>query len=134
MTIYINNYSKNVLWMKMMCKDSVEDTKKDDIILATKRLKLLTAAAAAAKSFQSCPTLCDPRDGSPPGSPIPGVLQARTLEWVAFLCHSPFPSNKCSSNQTPTQSSRSSLRGTFPNWFPDWLAGLLTSSVSSFSC
>ena len=39
------------------------------------------AAAAAAKSLQSCPTLCDPRDGSPPGSPIPRILQARTLEW-----------------------------------------------------
>ena len=44
-------------------------------------------AAAAAKSLQSCPTLCDPRDGSPPGSPVPGILQARTLEWVAIaLC------------------------------------------------
>ena len=42
------------------------------------------AAAAASKSLQSCPTLCDPRDGSPPGSPVPGVLQARTLEWVAI--------------------------------------------------
>ena len=42
------------------------------------------AAAAAAKSLQSCPTLCDPLDGSPPGSPIPGILQARTLEWVAI--------------------------------------------------
>ena len=42
------------------------------------------AAAAAAKSLQSCPTLCDPRDGSPPGYPIPGILQARTLEWVAI--------------------------------------------------
>ena len=42
------------------------------------------AAAAAAKSLQSCPTLCDARDGSPPGSPIPGILQARTLEWVAI--------------------------------------------------
>ena len=42
------------------------------------------AAAAAAKSLQLCPTLCDPIDGSPPGSPIPGILQARTLEWVAF--------------------------------------------------
>ena len=39
---------------------------------------------AAAKSLQSCPTLCDPKDGSPPGSPIPGILQARTLEWVAI--------------------------------------------------
>ena len=43
----------------------------------------LYAAAAAAKSLQSCPTLCDPMDGSPPGSPILGILQARTLEWVA---------------------------------------------------
>jgi len=42
------------------------------------------AAAAAAKSLQSCPTLCNPRDDSPPGSPIPGILQARTLEWVAI--------------------------------------------------
>ena len=41
-------------------------------------------AAAAAKSLQSCPTLCDPIDGSPLGSPIPGILQARTLEWVAI--------------------------------------------------
>ena len=40
--------------------------------------------AAAAKSLQSCPTLCDPRDGSPPGSPVPGIFQARTLEWVAI--------------------------------------------------
>ena len=43
-----------------------------------------TAAAAAAKSLQSCPTLYDPIDGSPPGSAIPGILQARTLEWVAI--------------------------------------------------
>ena len=40
------------------------------------------AAATAAKSLQSCPTLCDPTDDSPPGSPVPGVLQARTQEWV----------------------------------------------------
>ena len=43
-----------------------------------------TAAATAAKSLQLCPTLCDPIDGSPPGSPIPGILQARTLEGVAI--------------------------------------------------
>ena len=42
------------------------------------------AAAAAAVLLQSCPTLCDPIDGSPPGSPVPGILQARTLEWVAI--------------------------------------------------
>ena len=41
-------------------------------------------AAAVAKSLQSCPTLCDPIDSSPPGSPVPGILQARTLEWVAI--------------------------------------------------
>ena len=45
---------------------------------------LLLIAAAAAKSLQSCLTLCDPIDGSPPDSPIPGILQARTLEWVAI--------------------------------------------------
>ena len=44
----------------------------------------ITAAAAAAKSLQSCLTLCDPIDGSPSGSPVPGILQARTLEWVAI--------------------------------------------------
>ena len=42
------------------------------------------AAAAAPKSLQSCPTLCDPRDGSPPGSSVPGIFQARILEWVAI--------------------------------------------------
>ena len=46
-----------------------------------------SAAAAAAKSLQSCPTLCDPRDSSPPGSPVPGILQARTMEWGA-ICFS----------------------------------------------
>ena len=44
----------------------------------------VAAAAAAAKSLQSCPTLCDPIDGSPRGSPVPEILQARTLEWVAI--------------------------------------------------
>ena len=46
--------------------------------------EILYAAAAAAKSLQSCPTLCDPIDGSPPGPAVPGILQARTLEWVAI--------------------------------------------------
>ena len=46
--------------------------------------KMDLKAAAAAKSLQSCPTLCDPIGGSPPGSPVPGILQARTLEWVAI--------------------------------------------------
>ena len=42
------------------------------------------SATATAKSLQSCPTLCDPLDGSPPGSPVPGILQARVLEWGAI--------------------------------------------------
>jgi len=46
--------------------------------------RVFSDVAAAAKSLQSCPTLCDPIDGSPPDSPIPGILQARTLEWVAI--------------------------------------------------
>jgi len=52
----------------------------------TPKTKLVAkvAAAAAAKSLQSCPTLFDPIDGSPPSSPVPGILQARTLEWVAI--------------------------------------------------
>ena len=47
------------------------------------------SAFAAAKSLQSCPTLCDPIHGSPPGSPVPGILQARTLEWVAISFSNP---------------------------------------------
>ena len=47
-------------------------------------ITLAAVAAAAAKLLQSCPTLCDPIDGSPPGSPVPGILQARTLDWVAI--------------------------------------------------
>ena len=58
------------------------------------------AAAAAAKSLQSCPTLCDPIDGSPPGSPVPGILQARTLEWVAIS----FSSMKVKSENEVAQS------------------------------
>ena len=45
---------------------------------------MISIAVAAARSLQSCLTLCDPKDGSPPGSPVPGILQARTLEWVAI--------------------------------------------------
>ena len=57
-------------------------------------------AAAAAKSLQSRPTLCDPVDGSPPGSPIPGILQARTLEWV---CHFLLPCMKVKSESEVPQ-------------------------------
>ena len=49
-----------------------------------KSLLMKVKAAAAAKSLQSCPTLCDPIDGSPPGFPMPGILQARILEWAAI--------------------------------------------------
>ena len=56
---------------------------KEDIYIYSTYLQW-SIAAAAAKSLQSCPTLCDPIDGSPPGSPVPGILQARTLEWVAI--------------------------------------------------
>ena len=52
--------------------------------LLTLLLVTVFTAAAAAKSLQSCPTLCDPIEGSPPGSAVPGILQARTLEWVAI--------------------------------------------------
>ena len=55
-----------------------------DFYLAAIYIGISTAAAAAAKLLQSCPTLCDPIDGSTPGSPVPGILQARTLEWVAM--------------------------------------------------
>ena len=58
-------------------QDLLELTPKKDVLF-------IIGAAAAAKSLQSCPTLCDPIDGSPPGSPVPGILQARTLEWVAI--------------------------------------------------
>ena len=54
------------------------------IIHGLRKCWKMTPAAAAAKFRQSCPTLCDPIDGSPGGSPVPGILQARTLEWVAI--------------------------------------------------
>ena len=53
-------------------------------LLPSKIILTVYGPAAAAKSLQSYPTLCDPKDGSPPGSPVPGILQARTLEWVAI--------------------------------------------------
>ena len=68
--------------------DSVELLESMDLsfflIMLSSTFWNIYAAAAAAKSLQSCPTLCDTIDGSPPGSPVPGILQARTLEWVAI--------------------------------------------------
>ena len=55
-----------------------------EVLLVSGLQLKFTAAAPAVKSFWSCPTLCDPIDGNPPGSPIPGILQARILEWVAI--------------------------------------------------
>ena len=65
------NYILGLLWKlnEMICE---------------KQVVMFCAAATAANSLQSCPTLCDPGDGSPPGIPVPGILQARTLEWVAI--------------------------------------------------
>ena len=72
---------------------SLDKEKKSELIYKTERLtdienKIMVTkgetAAATAKSLQSCPTLCNPIDGSPPGSPIPGILKARTLEWVSI--------------------------------------------------
>ena len=62
----------------MVC---LENSKSLDVEMRT---ITAAAAAAAAKSLQSCPTLCNPIDSSPPGAPVPGILQARTLEWVAI--------------------------------------------------
>ena len=77
--------------LKFYLKDKILDivlqsqrVKKYVILFDTVNSSITAAAAAAAKSLQSCPTLCDPMDGSPPGSPVPGILQARTLEWVAI--------------------------------------------------
>ena len=58
--------------------------KKEFIRWSVKKKKICTNITAAAKLLQLCPTLCDPIDSSPPGSPVPGILQARTLEWVAI--------------------------------------------------
>ena len=76
---------------RFFCRESERAKKKDWKTLTLWVSQLLNsparsryAAAAAAKSLQSCPTLCDPIDSSPPGSAIPGVLQARTLEWFAI--------------------------------------------------
>ena len=69
------------------------DSLKVFVIVVLKSLQWSTFAAAAAKSLQSCSTLCDPIDGSPPGSPVPGILQARTLDLVAF------PSPMCESEK-----------------------------------
>ena len=71
-----NTEDAELEWFYEGLQDLLELTPQKDV--------LFIIGAAAAKSLQSWPTLCDPIDGSPPGSPIPGILQARTLEWVAI--------------------------------------------------
>ena len=68
--------------LKSLLMKVKEESKKVGLKLNIQKTKIM-AAAAPAKSLQWCPTLCNPIDGSPPGSPVPGILQARTLEWVA---------------------------------------------------
>ena len=78
--------SAAVLFPFLSVSDFFESKEKGHIstVLLTGILGLKGTPAAAAKLLQLCPTLCDPIDSSPPGSPVPGILQARTLEWVAI--------------------------------------------------
>ena len=89
--IYLKNTAKfsKLVILNVIYSNIIYNSKKngcDSIVLPYIKTTFnkLWSAAATAKSLQSCPTLCDPTDGSPPGSPIPGILQARTLEWVAI--------------------------------------------------
>ena len=76
--------------MHMECVDWLQDKQKKDLFWEKNEAKEMEMSlewfsrSHAAKLLQPCPTLCDPIDGSPPGSPVPGILQARTLEWVAI--------------------------------------------------
>ena len=79
----MNNYMLNTLITEIKCTISLNDLNYKPTKAEIDKLNV-PAATAAAKSLQSCPTLCDPIDSSPPGTPVPGILQARTLEWVAI--------------------------------------------------
>ena len=91
-------------------------------------LEMPPAAATAVESLQSCPTLCDPRDGSAPGSPAPGILQARTLEWVAIAfsnaCTHAHSLQSCLSLCHPIVSSPpgSSVHGILQAGLLEWVA------------
>ena len=74
----------NILWTDIRCWSTLGEAFIHTFILSFPSLEICIAAAAAAKSLQSCLTLCNPIEGSPPGSLVPGILQARTLEWVAI--------------------------------------------------
>ena len=80
----INIYAPNIgapQYIRQTLTDIKREIDSNTIIVGDFKTPLTPMAA---KSLQSCPTLCDPKDGSPPGYPVPGILQARTLEWVAI--------------------------------------------------
>ena len=83
-SFYNRSFRCKVLLVKLFLRYMFEWNIYIDNSLKNHCWRVKTIAAAAAKSRQSCPTLCDPIDGSPPGSPVPGILQARALEWVAI--------------------------------------------------
>ena len=86
MTTHSSIFAGKTLWPKEPGRLWSMESQELDMTEVTEHVHThqhFVCAAAASKSLQSCPTLCDPIDGSPPGSPIPGILQARTLEWVA---------------------------------------------------
>ena len=81
-----STFSETSLWLAddCLCLECSHGLSFVHVCILTESSYKQAAAAAAAKPLQSCPTLCDPIDSSPPGSPVPGILQARTLEWVAI--------------------------------------------------
>ena len=85
-TVYTQSIKAELSWIKIKAYFNENASYKGIHCFINKLLSLKyhLAAAAAAESLQSCPTLCDPIDGSPPGSPVPGILQARTLEWASI--------------------------------------------------
>ena len=78
--IQISQEASKVVWFSHLLKNFPQFL----VIHTVKSFGVVYPTAAAAKLLQSCPTLCDPIDSSPPGSAVPGILQARTLEWVAI--------------------------------------------------
>ena len=78
--------ARRLEWVAISSSRDLLDPGTEPVSLTSPALlsRFFITATAAAKSLQSCPTLCDPTDSSPPGSPVPGILQARTLEWVAI--------------------------------------------------
>ena len=92
--------------------------------------------SATAKSLQSCPTLCNPIDSSPPGSPVPGILQARTLEWVPFsspMCESEV-AQSCPTRSDPMDCSLpgSSIHGIFQARVLEWGATAFSKFMSKY--